>query len=152
MVVLYAGKKLISCLYYLPGRGEERWGFKVESSCKSNKWTVQRDLLAQLPGLGFTLAHPCMERKNMFFLTMVLGGGKSSEQQGPWFTAQLSSLRGHDQSILRSPTGVMGRNGRLAICLACSPLAWGQGKCFVFMEESFSEWLLRGSDWKLILN
>lgn len=135
------------CLYYLTGRGVERWRFKVE-----NSWTAQRGLLVRLPGLGFTLAHPCMERKNMSLLFLVLGGRNSSEQQGPWFTALLSSLRGHDQSILQSPCRVMGRNGWLAICLACSALAWGQGKCFVFMDQSFLEWLLRGSDWKLILN
>lgn len=139
------GKRLTSVVYL----EEERWIFKVENSCKSNKWMTQRGLLAHLPGLGFTLAHPCIEWKNMSLLSMVPGEGKSSEQQGPWFTAQLPSLRGHDQS---TPSRVIGRNGRLAICLACSALAWGQGKCFVFMDQSFSEWLLRGSNWKLILN
>lgn len=82
-MVLYTGKKLTFCVYYSSGRGEERWVFKVENSCKSNRLMAQRRLMAQLPGLGFTLAHLCMERKNTSHLSMVPVGGKSSEQQGP---------------------------------------------------------------------
>lgn len=55
--------------------------------------------MAQLPGPGFTLSHPSTEKKNMSLLSVVLGKGKSSEQQG----TDLQPGYAHFEDMIKGP-------------------------------------------------